>query len=55
MLAQVLNQLEGKKEEVTLDATRFRLTQASAYYTTRSGRKYRDWEKGFMLSARALR
>lgn len=46
MLAQVLTQLEGKEEVVALDATGFRFTQASAYYTTRSGRKYRDWVKG---------
>ena len=46
LLAQVLNQLEGKEDVVALDATGFRFTQASAYYTTRSGRKYRDWVKG---------
>lgn len=46
MLAHVLNQLEGKEDVVALDATGFRFTQASAYYTTRSGRKYRAWVKG---------
>lgn len=46
MLAQVLSQLEGREDVVALDATGFRFTQASAYYTTRSGRKHRDWVKG---------
>ena len=46
MLAQVLTRLEGKEDMVAVDATGFRFTQASAYYTTRSGRKYRDWVKG---------
>lgn len=46
MLAQVLNQLERKEDVVAIDATGFRFTQASAYYTTRSGRKHRDWMKG---------
>jgi IS5 family transposase len=46
MLAQVLSQLEGKEDVVALDATGFRFTQASAYYTTRSGGKHRDWVKG---------
>lgn len=46
LLAQVLSQLEGKADVVALDATGFRFTQASAYYTTRSGRKHRDWLKG---------
>jgi hypothetical protein len=46
MLAQVLTQLEGKEDVVAVDATGFRFTQASAYSTTRSGRKYRDWVKG---------
>ena len=46
MLAQVLNQLERKEDVVAIDATGFRFTQASTYYTTRSGRKHRDWMKG---------
>ena len=46
LLAQVLTELEGKEDVVATDATGFRFTQASAYYTTRSGRKYRDWVKG---------
>lgn len=46
MLTQVLSQLEGKEDVVAIDATGFRLTSASAYYTTRRGRKYRDWVKG---------
>lgn len=46
LLTHVLNQLEGKEDVVALDATGFRFTSASAYYTTRSGRKHRDWVKG---------
>ena len=46
MLAQVLSQLEGKEDVVAIDTTGFRFTQASAYYTTRSGRKHRAWVKG---------
>jgi hypothetical protein len=46
LLTHVLNQLEGKEDVVAIDATGFRFTQASAYYTTRSGRKHRDWVKG---------
>jgi IS5 family transposase len=46
LLTQVLNQLEGKEDVVAIDATGFRFTSASAYYTTRSGRKHRDWVKG---------
>ncbi len=46
LLAQVLSQMEEKEEVVAVDATGFRLSQASAYYTTRSGRPYRDWVKG---------
>jgi IS5 family transposase len=49
MLAQVLNQLEGKEDVVAIDATGFRFTSASAYYTTRSGRKHRDWVKGVYI------
>ena len=46
LLAQVLSQLEEKEEVVAVDVTGFRFSQASAYYTTRSGRPYRDWVKG---------
>lgn len=46
MLNEVLRQLEEKEEVVAIDATGFRFTQASAYYTARSGRKYRAWVKG---------
>lgn len=46
MLAHVLNQLERKEDVVAVDATGFRFTQASAYYATHSGRRYRDWVKG---------
>jgi hypothetical protein len=46
LLTQVLSQLEEKEDMVAVDATGFRFTSASAYYTTRSGRKYRDWVKG---------
>jgi IS5 family transposase len=46
LLTEILKQLEEKEEMVAVDATGFRFTQGSAYYTTRSGRKYRDWVKG---------
>jgi IS5 family transposase len=46
MLVQILTQLEGKEGVVARDATGFRFTQDSAYYTTRIGRKHRDWVKG---------
>jgi IS5 family transposase len=46
MLNDVLRQLEGQEEVIAVDATGFRFTCASAYYTTRSGRRYRDWVKG---------
>jgi len=46
ILAEVFNQLESKEDVVAVDATGFRLTQASAYYTTASGRPCRDWVKG---------
>jgi hypothetical protein len=46
MLAQTLSQLEAKEDVVTRDAIGFRFTQASAYYTTRIGRKHRNWVKG---------
>ncbi len=31
---------------MAVDATRFRFSQASAYYTIRSGRPYHSWVKG---------
>ncbi len=46
MQTELLSQLEGKEDVVAIDATGFRFTQASAYYTTRSGRQYRHWVKG---------
>jgi|SRR5215207_514487 len=38
----------AKHEEaaISIDTTNFRLSHASAYYQTRSGRSYRDWVKG---------
>ncbi|MBK8031265.1 MAG: hypothetical protein IPK17_17595 [Chloroflexi bacterium] len=50
MLTQILNQLVGKQDVVALDATGFRFTQASAFYTTRSGQQYRAWVKGVYSS-----
>jgi IS5 family transposase len=46
MLHRFLQQLEELEETVAIDATGFRLTQASAYYLTRSNRTYRHWVKG---------
>ena len=38
----------AKREEaaISVDTTNFRLSHASAYYQTRTGRTYRDWVKG---------
>ena len=56
MLAHLLAQLEEKEDVVAIDATGFRFTSASAYYTTRSGRKYRDWLKGvYIVGTRSQR
>ena len=38
--------VEGKEEVIAADSTGFRLTQASAYYQSRTGRTYREWVKG---------
>lgn len=46
MLHRFLRLLEEQEETVAIDATGFRLTQASAYYLTRSKRTYRHWVKG---------
>lgn len=46
MLHDFLRLLGEKEETVAIDATGFRLTQASAYYLTRSQRSYRQWVKG---------
>jgi len=38
--------VEGEEEGIAADSTGFRLTQASAYYQSRTGRTYREWIKG---------
>jgi hypothetical protein len=35
-----------EEETISVDTTNFRLSHASAYYQTRTGRTYRDWVKG---------
>jgi hypothetical protein len=44
--ADLLAQIGVEEEVVAGDSTSFRLTQASAYYQTRRGQTYRDWQKG---------
>jgi len=43
---ELLRRVGVEEEEVAGDSTSFRLTQASAYYQTRTGRTYTEWEKG---------
>ena len=38
--------VEGEEGVIAADSTGFRLTQASAYYQSRTGRTYREWVKG---------
>jgi Transposase DDE domain len=42
----LLSQLDVKEEVIAADSTSFRLSQASAYYQTRTGRTYSEWIKG---------
>jgi len=46
LLAKLGVEGEGKEEVIAADSTGFRLTQASAYYQSRTGRTYREWVKG---------
>jgi hypothetical protein len=46
MRDRLLRALEGKEAVVSVDTTSFRFGQASAYFLTRSGRRYRHWLKG---------
>ena len=38
--------VEGEEEGIAADSIGFRLTPASAYYQSRTGRTYRGWVKG---------
>jgi len=38
--------VEGEEGVIAADSTGFRLTQASAYYQSRTGRTYKEWVKG---------
>src|SRR5215211_81925 len=42
----LLDGLKVEEEAISVDTTHFRLSQASAYFMTRSGRPYREWVKG---------
>lgn len=42
----LLDGLKVEEEVISVDTTHFRLSQASAYFMTRSGRTYREWVKG---------
>lgn len=42
----LLDGLGVQEEAISVDTTHFRLSQASAYFMTRSGRAYREWVKG---------
>jgi hypothetical protein len=46
LLQTLLNGLGVEEAAISVDTTNFRLSQASAYYMTRSGRQYREWIKG---------
>lgn len=46
MKDDLLTQLEVKEAVIAGDSTSFRLSQASAYYQTRTGRTYSEWIKG---------
>jgi len=43
---ELLSQMEVQEEVIAADSTSFRLSQASAYYQTRTGRTYSEWIKG---------
>ena len=42
----LLDELGVEEEFISMDTTNFSLSQASAYYQTRTGRIYHDWVKG---------
>ena len=46
MLNSLLKKLKVKEEVVAGDSTGYTLSQASAYYRTRSGQRFRGWIKG---------
>ena len=46
LLHYLLQQLAPREAVIALDSTGYRPSQASAYYQTRTGRRYRDWFKG---------
>jgi len=46
LLRYLLEQLAPREAVIALDSTGYRPSQASAYYQTRTGRRYRDWFKG---------
>jgi IS5 family transposase len=46
LLDTLLKQLKVKEEVVAGDSTGYTLSQASAYYRTRSGQRFRGWIKG---------
>jgi hypothetical protein len=46
LLRTLLDGLKVEETAMSVDTTHFRLSQASAYFITRSGRQYREWVKG---------
>jgi len=46
MLNRLLSLLSIQEEIICLDTTGFRESQESAYYLSRTGRRYRSWRKG---------
>jgi len=46
LLRTLLEGLKVEEAAISVDTTHFRLSQASAYFMTRSGRQYREWVKG---------
>jgi hypothetical protein len=46
LLRYLLEQQAPREAVLALDSTGYRPSQASAYYQTRSGRRYRDWFRG---------
>ena len=46
LLRYLLEQQAPREAVIALDSTGYRPSQASAYYQTRTGRRYRDWFKG---------
>ena len=46
LLARMLDQLKIKESVIAGDSTGYTVSRASAYYRTRSGKRYRGWVKG---------